>query len=99
MSVRRGKGPSAERLAANQIPRLGDLADRHIKDHATINNKPRSAKRARQLWGRCILPKLGKRKVNDIERADIAKLMTSMSGTPAMANKTLTLLSKAFNLA
>ncbi len=78
---------------------MADLADRHIDEHAKVKNKPRSAKRDRRAWDRCVLPKLGKRRVKDITRADIAKLMTGMSGTPAMANKVLTLLSKAFNLA
>ncbi len=59
----------------------------------------RPAKRARQLWDRAVLPKLGKRKVANIQRPDIAKLMTSLATTPAMAIKTLTLWSKAFKLA
>ena len=55
---------------------MANLADRHIKEHAEIKNKPRSAKRACQLWDRCVLPKLGKRKVADIQRADVAQLIT-----------------------
>lgn len=46
-----------------------------------------------------MLPKLGKRRVNDVQRADIARLITDMANTPAMANKVLSLLSKSFNLA
>lgn len=45
------------------------------------------------------LTTLGLRKVKDISRADIAKLLMEMAETPAMANKVGTLLSKAFNLA
>ena len=97
--VRRGEDPAGDRLSAKRAPTMADLADRHIQDHATINNKARSTKRARQLWDRVILPKLGKRRVLDMERVDIAKLMTDMAETPAMANKALTLLSTAFNLA
>lgn len=99
LRVRRGEDPSADRRKARQAPTVADLADRHIDDHAKIKNKARSAKRARQLWDRCVLPKLGKRKVEDIERADLAQLVTSMAKTPAMANKVVSLLSKAFNLA
>ena len=61
--------------------------------------KPRSAKRARRLWDSSVLPKLGKRKVADIQRADVAQLPTDMTGRPALANKVISLLSKAFNLA
>ncbi len=99
LRVRRGEDPSGDRRAANASPKMADLADRHISDHAEIKNKPRSVKRDRRAWDRCILPKLGKRRVKDITRADVAKLMTEMAETPAMANKVLTLLSKAFNLA
>jgi integrase len=46
-----------------------------------------------------VLPQLGKRKVADIQRADVAQLITAMADTPPMANKVISLLSKAFNLA
>ncbi|MEM7585396.1 MAG: site-specific integrase [Acidobacteriota bacterium] len=99
LSVRRGGDPAGERHSARKAPTVADLADRHIRDHAEIKYKPRSVKRARQVWDRCVLPTLGRRRVADIRRADIAKLMTAMADTPAMANKVQSLLSKAFNLA
>lgn len=99
LRVRRGEDPSADRRRAKAAPTMADLADRHIEDHAKVKNKAQSVKRDRRAWDRCILPKLGKRKVKDISRADVARLMTEMADTPAMANKVLTLLSKAFNLA
>ena len=99
LQVHRGEDPSADRRAAHQAPTGADLADRHISDHAKIKNKARSAKRARQLWDSSVLPTLGKRKVSDVQRADVAKLITDMADTPAMANKVISLLSKAFNLA
>ena len=97
--ARKGEDPSGQRIAERRSPTMTDLADRHINEHATINNKPRSVKRARQLWDRCVLPRLGKRRVSDIRRSDIAQLITDMSDTKAMANKVISLLSKAFNLA
>ena len=97
--ARKGWDPSGARLAARRAPTVADLADRHIKDHAKVKNKSRTVGRARQLWDRRILPKLGKRKVADVQRADVAQLITSMADTKAMANKALSLLSKAFNLA
>ena len=99
LKVHRGQDPAADRQATSQAPTVADLADRHIKDHAKIKNKTRSAKRARQLWDRSILPKIGKRKVADIQRPEIARLITDMADTPAMANKVISLLSKSFNLA
>ncbi|MEM9553714.1 MAG: site-specific integrase [Acidobacteriota bacterium] len=99
LRVRRGEDPSADRRRTRAAPAVADLADRHIDEHAKIKNKARSAKRDRRAWDRLVLPKLGQRKVKDITRADVARLMTEMADTPAMANKVLTLLSKAFNLA
>lgn len=99
LRVHRGEDPAAKRKSAKSAPTVADLADRHIDEHSKQKNKPRTVKRNRRAWDRCVLPALGKRRVKDITRADVAKLMTSMSDTPAMANKVLTLLSKAFNLA
>ncbi|MEM9655135.1 MAG: site-specific integrase, partial [Actinomycetota bacterium] len=87
------------RQALRQAPTVDDLAERHLREHARIKNKPKSAEHDQRAWERCVLPALGKRKAKDVTRADIAKLITGMSETPAMANKVLTLLSKAFNLA
>ncbi|MEM1179705.1 MAG: tyrosine-type recombinase/integrase [Acidobacteriota bacterium] len=99
LRVRRGEDPAADRQARRQAPTVVDLAERHLREHARIKNKPKSAERDQRAWERCVLPTLGKRKVKDVTRAEIAKFITSMSATPAMANKVLTLLSKAFNLA
>ena len=37
--------------------------------------------------------------MKDVSRAEVAKVMTEMVDTPALANKVLTLLSSSFNLA
>lgn len=97
--ARRGEDPGGDRIAARQAPTVADLAERHLKEHAAIRKKARSAKRDRQAWERCVLPRLGKRKVADVTRADVSKIVTEMAETPAMANKVFSLLSKAFALA
>ena len=99
LQVRRGEDPAGDRQAALRAPSMTELADRHVREHSEVKKKPRNAKRDRTAWDRLILPKLGHRKVKDVTRADIAKLMTGLADTPAMANKVLSLLSKAFNLA
>ncbi|NJL26893.1 MAG: site-specific integrase [Thermoanaerobaculia bacterium] len=97
--ARKGEDLGGGRRAAKGAPTVADLAQRHLQDHAAIKKTDRSAKRDRQAWERCVLPQLGKRKVADITRADISKLITGMAETPAMANKVFSLLSKAFALA
>ena len=74
--VRKGEDPAVGRRGVNDKPTVAMLADRHINDYAKAHNKARSVKRARQLWDRCVLPKLGKRRVEDIGRADIAGVNT-----------------------
>lgn len=97
--IRKGEDPAGAKSADRTAPTMAMLADRHIKEHAEIKNTARSAERDRRAWDRLILPTLGQRKVKDISRADVAKLLMEMAETPAMANKVGTLLSKAFNLA
>ena len=97
--ARKGEDPAAERQAARKAPTVADLAERYMTEHAEIKKKARSVQGDRQMWDRHILPRLGQRKVADIARADVAKLLAEMASTPAMANKVLSLLSKAFNLA
>ena len=46
-----------------------------------------------------INPKLGSRKVTDIDRRDIAELHHELQHIPYQANRTLGVLSKMFNLA
>ena len=99
VDVLEGRDPSAERRQATRSPTIEHLADKYIDDHVKLNSKERSVKRARQLWDRVVIPKLGKRRVKDVERVDIANLMKSMADTPSMANKALTHLSSAFNQA
>ena len=99
LDVRQGIDPAELRQQATRSPTMADLADKYIDDHVKITSKERSVKRARQLWDRVVIPKLGKRRVKDIERVDIAGLMKAMADTPSMANKTLTYLSSAFNQA
>ncbi len=97
--VRKGEGPSTSRREDRHAPTVTDLAERHLKEHAAIHKKPRGALRDRQLWEGRILPNLGRRKVADVTRGEISKLIAGMAETPALANKARTLLGKAFNLA
>ena len=97
--ARRGEDPSSERMAGRKAPTMADLGKRYVRDHARVKKKPKYAARDASAWDRLVNPKLGTRKVADVRRADIAKLMRDLSKTPAMANRLLTLLSAAFNLA
>lgn len=61
--------------------------------------KASSQKEDQRLWEQHILPTLGKLKVSSLDKSDIAKLHHSLSRFPITANRVLSLLSKALNLA
>jgi integrase len=75
------------------------LGERFLKQHVAIHCKPSTQaeyKRSAELF---INPKIGARKVTDIERRDVAELHQSLSHIPYQANRTLGVLSKMFNFA
>ncbi|HVT18823.1 MAG TPA: tyrosine-type recombinase/integrase [Thermoanaerobaculia bacterium] len=98
-AVGRGGDPSEDRHRANQAPTLAQFADRYMLEHAIGKKKPRSAEGDRRMLRDVILPRLGRRKVQDISRSEVVKLHQSLAATPYGANRVLALLSKMFNLA
>jgi integrase len=80
------------------MPTIKELADKYMKEHAP-HKKESSRKGDKVLWEKHILPVLGSLKVSSIDRNDIAKLHHSLQQFPIAANRSLSLLSKALNLA
>lgn len=98
-SVRRGEDPSGDRIAYREAPTMKDVCERYLREHARPRKKAYSAESDERAWRRYILPRLGKKKVADVTRADMFQLHAQMGEkTPVQANRTLALLSKAFNL-
>jgi integrase len=97
-AVGRGGDPGGERMAYREAPTMGHLADRFIREHAKPRRKPSTARAYEQLLQAYVLPRFGKRKVADITRADVAGLHAELHHVPYQANRSLAVLSKAFNL-
>jgi integrase len=98
-SVRRGSDPSGDRIAYRQAPTMKDLAERYMREHARPRKKPLGVVNDERVWRKHVLPRLGKKKVADVTRADVFQLHSEMGvKTPIQANRTLAVLSKAFNL-
>ena len=70
-----------------------------LAEHADAKRKASTATEYRRLLDRIILPALGKRKVADVTRQDLAKLHHSLREGPYQANRVLAVLGKMFNLA
>ncbi len=78
---------------------IAELADRYLDVHAGPKKAPRSVKEDKAMLAQIIRPKLGKRPIESISRADVRKLHHSLRATPVRANRVLALLSKMLNLA
>jgi hypothetical protein len=89
-----GKDPAAYRRAELAAPVMADLAVRFLAEHVEAKRKPRTAHEYRRLLDKVILPAIGKRKVHDVNRADVAKLHHSLRRAPYEANRALAVLGK-----
>ena len=98
-SVRGGADPSQERQVARTAPTVKDLADRFMVEHSEARNKPSTVAGNRSQLKLHILPALGKLKVADVKRSDVADLIGRLRDRPTSANHSLSLLRKMFNLA
>ena len=78
---------------------MRELGERFLDEYVPTHCRPSTAREYRRSVEIFINPKIGTRKVIDIERADIAKLDHGLRGKPYQANRTLGVLSKMFNLA
>ncbi len=97
--VQQGTDPASTQEAVRKAPTVAELAERYLNEHARVKKKPGSI-RPDEYNIRChVLPALGKKKVADVTRADIAELHYAMRATSGAANRVLALLSKMFNLA
>jgi integrase len=94
-----GGDPAKERDELRGAPRMRELGERLLIEHVAVRCKPTTQAEYKRSVEIFINPKIGARKVTDIERRDIAELHHSMRHIPYQANRTLGVLSKMFNLA
>jgi integrase len=98
-AVRNGDDPAAKRDADREVLMVNELADRFDREHISVRLKESTAKGYRRMIERVILPALGRHRVTEVTRADIAKLHHDMRHIPYDANRCLEIISKMFNLA
>ena len=94
-----GADPAAAKAERKAALTVAELAERFMAEHVEAKRKDRTAAEYRRLLDRIILPALGKKKVADVTRADVAKLHHAGRNAPYQANRTMAVLSKAMNLA
>ena len=94
--ARAGKNPKGRRSNALTMRALGE---RFLKEYVPNHCKPSTAAEYRRSVEHFINPRIGKLRVPDVQRSNIAALHHDMRKTPYQANRTLGALSKMFNLA
>ncbi len=94
--ARAGKNPAGRNADA---PTMIALGKRFLKEYVSTHCKPSTAEEYRRSVKLFIDPRIGRCRVPDIQRSDIAALHHYMRDTPYQANRTLGVLSKMFNLA
>lgn len=97
--VRRGGDPGAAKAEARKAPTVEELCKKFMEDHSKKRNKPSTQLGYQRVIDRCIIPLLGRKKVQDVKRPDVAGLMEKLSYKPTEANKAFSILRKMFNLA
>jgi len=75
------------------------LCQKFMEDYSKKRNKPSTRRGYQAVIDRCIVPLLGRKKVQDVKRPDVAGLMEKLAYKPAEANNTFGVLRKMFNLA
>jgi integrase len=98
-AARGGDDPAARRDADRRTATVKELADRFDKEHVSLRIKESTAKGYRRLLQLTILPALGRHRVTEVTRADIAKLHHDLRHIPYEANRCLEVISKMFSLA
>ena len=94
-----GGDPAAQRDADRKAATVKALGERFLDEYVPAHCKPSTAYEYRRSVELFIDPKIGRRKVTEIQRSDIAELHHGLRETPYQANRTLGVLSKMFNLA
>ena len=97
--VRRGGDPGGDKALARQAPTVKELCTKFMEDYSKQRNKPSTQEGYQSVIDRNIIPLLGRMKVQDVKRPDVAAMMKKMAHKPADANRAFSVMRKMFNLA
>jgi integrase len=97
--VKGGGDPAEVRKERREAITVRELAERFDREHIAVRVKESTAKEYRRNVRLYILPALGRLRVSDISRADVARFHHSMRHIPYQANRNLEIISKMFGLA
>ena len=99
VAVAKGNDPVASKQSYREAPTVSELLERYLSDHVIPHNAVSTQKDIKVVIEKKLRPSLGYIKVNDLTRADVARLHNAMKDTPRRANYVLAIFSKALSLA
>jgi len=80
--VATGADPARVKAQERRAPTVADLFERYLAEHAQVKKKASSVVKDRQWISRFILPRLGKMKVAEVQRADVAAMHHAQRAPP-----------------
>ena len=98
-AARTGKDLSGRDLRDAKAPTVAELGRRFLDEYVSDHCKPNTKRQYRKMVEGYILPRLGARRVPDVQRIDVASLHHDMRATPTNANRMLATLSRMFAVA
>jgi len=97
--AKEGSDPSAAYSRMRKSPTMKELGQRFLDEYVPTHCRKTTEREYRRSVELFINPKMGTRKVIDIDRSDIAKFHHDLRDKAYQANRSLGVLSKMFNLA
>jgi len=67
------------RPGARKAPTVAELCKKFMEDYSKKRNKPSTQRGYQAVIDRCIVPLIGRKKVPDVKRPDIAGLMEKVA--------------------
>ena len=98
-TVAAGGDPAETRKTRRQAITVRELAARFDREHIALRLKESTAKEYRRNLDRFILPALGRLRVEEVTRADVARFHHHLRHIPYQANRNIEIISKMFSLA
>ncbi len=92
-AIESGADPIAERRAARAVRTFREVADDFMTQHVLAKRKPRTAESYSCLLDKYVLPEIGRKRIIDVGRADVARLHSSLGETPRQANAAVSVIS------
>lgn len=97
--VAAGADPASNKATLRGAPTVAEFGARYLTDHVERRRKAATVKLYRAMAERFIYPAIGRKKVAEVTRQDVARLHNSLRATPYQANRALALVSAMFSYA